>query len=180
MCLLKKIFFLWKKSYFLLQNIYFLVLENFFFFLLSKNLIALTFLLLRQILYASAKASTFADCQGKFWTMFETIIWILEIPTVVVYYCNSFKHLIAERFKSLTYTIIYQWQEVISNPFNSCLPWNTVLTVGWFYVKERHHFQFCHPSSQILIKFWSNVPNKKQKRANFFHLTLNGSWDIGF
>ena len=38
------------------------------------------------------------------------------------------------------------------------------------------NFQFCHPSSQILIKFCSNVPtNKKQKWAKFFHLTLNGS-----
>ena len=45
------------------------------------------------------------------------------------------------------------------------------------------NFQFCHPSSQILIKFCWNVPNNKkreQKWANFFHLTLNGSWDISF
>ena len=35
---------------------------------------------------------------------------------------------------------------------------------GQFYVKEGPHFQFCHPSSQILIKFCSNFPtNKKQK-----------------
>ena len=49
---------------------------------------------------------------------------------------------------------------------------------GWFHVNEG---QPCHPYSQILITFCSNVPTyKKQKWAKFFHLTLNGSWDISF
>ena len=52
---------------------------------------------------------------------------------------------------------------------------------GQFYLKEGQNFQFCHLSSQILIKFCSNVfTNKKQKWAKLFNLTLNGSWDIGF
>ena len=44
------------------------------------------------------------------------------------------------------------------------------LTNGWFHVNEG---QLCYPYSQILIKFYSNVPNhKKQKWAKFFHLIL--------
>ena len=48
----------------------------------------------------------------------DTIIWILKILTVVVYYCHNFKYLIIKSFKSLTYTIVYQQPEVILNTFN--------------------------------------------------------------
>ena len=53
-----------------------------------------------------------------------------------------------------------------------------VFTSGQFHINEG---QPCHPYSQILIKFCSNVPTyKKQKWAKFLHLTLNGSWDVDF
>ena len=42
--------------------------------------------------------------------------------------------------------------------------WDGIKSVGRFYMKEGQNFQFYHSSSQILIKFCSNVPtNKKQK-----------------
>ena len=63
---------------------------------------------------------------------------------------------------------IHLFQMIFSKTFNS----------GWFHINE---VQPCHPYSQILIKFCSNIPTyKKQKWAKFFHLTLNVSWDIGF
>ena len=55
-------------SFLFFKQKYILFLETYF-FNIPKNLIALTFFLLRQILknrYASAKASAFADCRGEF------------------------------------------------------------------------------------------------------------------
>ena len=37
----------------------------------------------------------------------DTIVWILKILMVVVYYCHSFKYLIIKRFKSLTFIIVF-------------------------------------------------------------------------
>ena len=60
--------------------------------------------------------------------------------------------------------------------------WHIFLTV---WTKLLDHVRVipcqCHPYSQILIKFCSNVPSyKKQKCAKLFHLLLYSSWDIKF
>ena len=65
---------------------------------------------------------------------------------VMFYYCHSFKYLIVDRFRSLTYTIVYQQQGVILNAFNIFFAlkpfFDSYALVMNFYAFERFGFLF--------------------------------------